>query len=1599
MLRITAVSAGAVDYLLRGSNCAEHRHAPERNQDRELDGPGYFLSASEHGEAPGVWGGSGASYFGFRAGEAVTEADVRKVFGELKDPESDEYLGRPPRTYKSYEKLFNEAVAREPDATPERLREIKQECLGGQRKSVAYYDMTFSPVKSVSVYYAALHSQGRAEDAQKVLAAHERAINKAMAYAEKHAAYTRTGYHGKALDGRSVGRYEAADGLIWTAWRHSTNRDQEPQLHSHVAVLNRVVTASDGKWRALDGKSFQPIKEAIDAYYVDTLEAELERELPVVFATRPDGKAREILGIDPELCAEASSRRAAIEARVAERVAEFVEQYGHEPSPQQLKEITQTETLDSRAPKSELSPEEQLDNWTGSKLDRLADSLENAAEARVSADINGTPDARLGAHATIEEALEAAVESVQEQYSTWNIGNLTAAIRTELKKSPGLDGDYEQLAQDVVRAGNQYGVLTVSAPDPTTVPAALQREDGRSIYRPHVDEKYATDRHLSTEERVVVGARQLTAPTISGPDLELLRVELEANGLKPDQAAAVLGTVTSGKAGDVLIGPAGAGKSHTVGVLADVWQGHFGARVLGLATSQRATQELQGHGLEALNTTEFLGRFTPDAQTGEVREFVRPGDLFVVDESGMSSTSELARIAKLVEDGGGKLLYTGDPEQLDAVGAGGLYDLIARDNGAFTLETVQRFHDVDPATGERVIREWEADASLRMRAGDVSAVREYEDRGRLRGGTRDEMHDAAIRGYMADTLDGLESLLIVGSNAEAADLSARIHAQLVELGRVEAEVVATDRDGNPIGVGDIVQARRNARLDTSDGRRVVNRLTYEVLGRDDRGRLTVRDRETGALAHMPDGYVREHLALAYASTDYAAQGRTVDSGHAILDEATTRNAAYTRLTRGTQRNVAYIETERQADEHEVERLETTPAEALAEILEHDGTQSAALLAMREGRETAAGLGTVGTQWDLVSKEYARDRYTDVLAELFTAEDMDRMTSEPGYDRFMRAVREAELAGHNAENVIREAVEQRDMSGADSYSDVLRARLRKQAEQREPEQYVDPTNWTTLQAPIEGEIGQFTHELAVLASDRQQTLGRQVAEELPEWALANLGPVPEDEGQREEWIRRAGIAAGYRELRSIPDTSLSLGPAPSREQEFHRALWRQAYAALGRPTDALDYSAATEHELREMRAAWERERTWAPAYVAEELQQAYQLSADYQADAAYGRAQLEQMAADSAVYAESVQQVERAERLAEEYAERARQLEEVHLARGHWFDATEDTRLAAQMAAEELERRELPLEPEQPQAEQLPLFEVADEAEVGVDPGPTEPVVPVQRQTEADLDVDVERDVTPEPEVEQEVEAAVETDAAEAEAEVEQDRRRWWQRWAEKIGVQRSQEPERDVQADTEPERDQQPRERAAEDLGRRDEPAREEDTQLRLEADQQPQRATDRDRDREAEPEAAHEVDPNQLELFHVEPSTADVVQAQPVREPEPEREQEPEAEPEREAAVEDTREPSETLAEVRRQARAAEQLRMQRAAAERARAEQHAKEQAAEIAEAERQRRDEAERQRTQQQAERAREQEREADTGIELVRSEPSTPDEPSQRGRSGR
>lgn len=1349
MLRITAIPAGAVEYLIRGCGC--QHDAPKVELDRgpdltaghtagrEKGAAAYFAAAVEQGDPQGYWFGTGMEAMGlpFASGDIADPDDVRAVFGQLRRPESTEkdpdFLGRRPPKYKDEEQRFEALKAAEKGPiSPEREQQLRQQAASTDtRKGVAYYDFTFSAPKSVSVYWAALLAAGATEQAAAVAAAHDRAVEIAITYADKHIVSTRTGWHGARVSGNeSVGRYEAGRGSVWTLWRHSTSRANEPQLHTHGGMLNRTTTA-DGQVRALDGAAFRAYKEAIDTAYVRALEQLVTEASGARFALRPDGVAREIVGVDPQLCAEASTRRGQVQERVAELIAGYVERNGREPSGLARKAMADMATLETRAAKTSESGPAAVTAWGAARLERMLEVVDEVAAAgydraelaalvdqepghaatvdgpRIGADMaagtGGQPrgagaagGAQVVAGVDRAKVMAAAIGDVQTQYAVWTHGNLAAALDARL-------GDAHQLGVGVAErpavlealtrdAVVMAGVVRVSAPDPVAVPDALRRADGGSVYRRANHERYATAAHLAMEDGLIGLARTPVAATVSEAELAMLEVELAAAGLSGDQVAAVAGILGSGRVGDVLVGPAGAGKSHTVSALAAAWNERTGGRVLGLATSQIATQNLAGLGLAAVNTSRFLMAFQPDPVTGQARQRLGAGDLLVVDEAGMSSTRELHAIATLAAAAGAKVVFTGDHAQLDAVEAGGMFAHLAETVGAHELTVVHRF-----------TAPWEREASLQLRAGDHAAVDTYADHGRLRTGTLEEMQAAATRGWLADTLAGKQSLLIVGTNVHAAELSSDIRDRLIKLGRVSPESLAeAGPQQQEVSVGDRVQARENnyrLRVDPAigpDGRAgpawpVTNREVYTVVGCDgETGDLLVVDR-FGATAHLPKDYVAQHVALAYAVTGYAAQGLTVDSGHPIVDRDATREALYPAATRGRESNVLYLVTERAPDAHDPERIAESARERLAAVLHRTAAQQAATRVLAEGRAQAGSLQTIGGLFDIASAEQARERYQGLLGQRLAPEVAAGLADDAGMGRLLRSLRETELAGHDLDTVLDEVLTGRGLGDANSVADVLRWRVRWHAEHRDPQRVVDPRDWTTLAPPAQdGPVGDYVQALAQRATYRQAQLGRDTAAQAPGWAVEALGAVPAvDTPERTTWEQRAGIAAAYRELRGIDDEHTSLGAAPSREQELARALWGHAVEALGRPADVTDHRALDDAVLYQQVERWERELAAAPGWVAEQLGEAYEAAHEERIAHQLATAELAALPQGDPRREELANERDRAGVWADWHTERAVQYEAAHEARQVWAAGTREQEQQARLSAEELDRRGLP----------------------------------------------------------------------------------------------------------------------------------------------------------------------------------------------------------------------------------------------------------------------------------------------------------------------
>jgi conjugative relaxase-like TrwC/TraI family protein len=153
--------------------------------------------------------------------------------------------------------------------------------------------LTFSPVKSVSTLWAIADPVVAAVIEQ----AHQAAVKDALAFIEKHALFTRTGPQGI--------RQVNVRGLVATSFSHRDSRAGDPDLHTHVAVANKVQTL-DGRWLSIDGRVLFKANVAASETYNTALEQHLYEALGVRFAERPGidpakRPIREIVGVDPRL--------------------------------------------------------------------------------------------------------------------------------------------------------------------------------------------------------------------------------------------------------------------------------------------------------------------------------------------------------------------------------------------------------------------------------------------------------------------------------------------------------------------------------------------------------------------------------------------------------------------------------------------------------------------------------------------------------------------------------------------------------------------------------------------------------------------------------------------------------------------------------------------------------------------------------------------------------------------------------------------------------------------------------------------------------------------------------------------------------------------------------------------------------------------------------------------------------------------------------------------------------------------------------------------------------------------------------------------------
>jgi conjugative relaxase-like TrwC/TraI family protein len=966
---------------------------------------------AERGESPGVWIGSGMDGIdGLAAGDPVTAEQMRALFGcglhplaglrqqQLEGPDLTDQdfqnvarLGAPFRIVDNDLRPFRVEVARriaalntaigwpadasiaaadrarvrtqvarefflaEHGREPINARELTGQIAKDSRprtQTVAGYDLTFSPVKSVSTLWAVADPAVAAVIEQ----AHQAAIKDALAFIEKHALFTRTGPQGI--------RQVNVRGLVATAFTHRDSRAGDPDLHTHVAVANKVQTL-DGRWLSIDGRVLFKANVAASETYNTALEHHLRDSLGVRFAERPGTDPakrpiREIVGVDPRLNQRWSTRRAHINIRRGELAIQFQHDHGRPPTPVEALHLAQQATLETRDAKHEpRSLTEQRTTWMSEASAVLGGSDAVASMVRTAL-APPVETARIADSYWTAQTAGRVLAAVEASRSTWQMWHVRAEAQRQVR-TVDVAADRAAALLDLLvdEVLDRRSVALVAPRDGIEEPEVLRRVDGSSVYTVASATLYTSQRILDAELRLLTAAGQRGGASVDPTAVDLAVLEMAANGTALDagQAALVRKMCTSGARLQLAIAPAGAGKTTAMRALTMAWT-EDGGQVFGLAPSAAAAAVLAE---QAEIRTDTLAKLTWSLQHGPPADWaaaIGPSTLVIIDEAGMADTLTLDAAVQFAIDRGASVRLVGDDQQLAAIGAGGVLRDIQQSHGALRLTELHRF--TNPV---------EAAASLALRDGKPEALDFYLDHGRIHVGDLPTTVEDAFNAWVSDRAAGLDTIMLAPTRELVAELNRRARDHRLDHTPTSSEVRLAD--GNPASVGDVIITRTNdrrLRLTATDWVKNGDRWTVTHIGRH--GELTVRHTRSHLTVRLPGDYIRESTGLGYASTIHSAQGVSADTMHGLATGQESRQQLYTMLTRGRVGNHLYLQVVGDGDPHTIIRPETvaprTPTETLQQILARDDTPTSATTLLRELSDPAARL------FDAVQ------RYTDGL---------------------------------------------------------------------------------------------------------------------------------------------------------------------------------------------------------------------------------------------------------------------------------------------------------------------------------------------------------------------------------------------------------------------------------------------------------------------------------------------------------------------------------------------------------------------------------------------------------------------------------------------
>ncbi|WP_322790944.1 Ti-type conjugative transfer relaxase TraA (plasmid) [Rhizobium indigoferae] len=373
--------------------------------------------------------------------------------------------------------------------------------------------------------------------------------------------------------------------------------------------------------------------------------------------------------------------------------------------------------------------------------------------------------------------------------------------------------------------------------------------------------------------------------------------------LDPEQVDAIH-HITRDNAIAAVVGLAGAGKSTLLAAARVAWESD-GRRVIGAALAGKAAEGLEdSSGIRSRTLAAW------ELAWASGRELLERGNVLVIDEAGMVSSQQMARVLDIAEQAEVKVVLVGDAMQLQPIQAGAAFRAIT-----------ERIDFAELAGVRRQRQPWAREASRLFARGETGkGLDAYAQQGHLiEAGTRAETIDRIVADWSQarkqaiqnsttagndGRLRGDELLVLAHTNEDVKRLNEALRSVMVGEGALgENRAFRTERGAREFAAGDRIIFLENARfLELRAPRLGPQHVKNGMLGTvvstgDKRGDtlLTVR-LDSGRDVVISESSYR-NVDHGYAATIHKSQGATVERTLVLATGMMDQHLIYVSMTR------------------------------------------------------------------------------------------------------------------------------------------------------------------------------------------------------------------------------------------------------------------------------------------------------------------------------------------------------------------------------------------------------------------------------------------------------------------------------------------------------------------------------------------------------------------------------------------------------------------------------------------------------------------------------------------------------------------------------